>query len=80
MEMVSYKGSDKRVTKYRKYSMSGTEPTHFYVFARGAKGERSMWSGWIVGDANLYYKLKKLDDTKPKLFDEEAKKLCTLVN
>lgn len=44
-------------TKYPRYHITD-EPTAFYVWYQESEQSRAMWSNWIRGDANLWYKLR----------------------
>lgn len=42
------------------------EPTSFYVWYQENENTKPLWSGWIRGDANLWYKLRNASRNEKK--------------
>ena len=58
--------------KYPRYHVTD-EPTSFYVFCQESEESGALWSNWIRGDANLWYKLRNASrDEKQELITKLA--------
>lgn len=60
--------------KYPRFHISD-QPADFYTWYQESESSKAMWSGWIKGNSNLWYKLKnaKLKQRQSMIIDLSKK-------